>query len=62
MEKLPNQLKCPACNDHQWELRSLEETLGIVPDKQADVPPIIPIMCRCCGHLSFFFTKAMDLT
>lgn len=60
-EKLPRQLQCPACHDHQWELRTLEETLGVATDEKVDIPPVITIMCRCCGHLSFFASKGMNL-
>ncbi|OAI41212.1 hypothetical protein AYO40_03640 [Planctomycetaceae bacterium SCGC AG-212-D15] len=59
---LPRQLKCPACNDHEWELRSMEETFGKPEGAAVKIPPIVTIMCRCCGHLSFFDSKAMGLS
>jgi RNase P subunit RPR2 len=57
--QMPKQLRCPACDDHHWELRSMEETFGGSP---GTVPPIVTIMCQCCGHLSFFDSKGLGLT
>ena len=59
-EQMPKQLRCPACDDHHWELRSMDETFG--RETPGKVPPIITIMCQCCGHLSFFDSKALGLT
>jgi hypothetical protein len=62
VQKMPKQLRCPACNDHHWELRSMDETFGTSSEKAGKVPPVITIMCTCCGHLSFFDTKGLGLT
>ena len=58
--KMPQQLRCPACNDHHWELRSMDETFGSA-DSPGKIPPIVTIMCLCCGHLSFFDSKGLGL-
>ena len=47
-EKLPTKLSCDACKSHHWEPRSLEEAFGSGEEK---LPPVITIMCVCCGHL-----------
>jgi hypothetical protein len=60
-KRLPRQLRCPACNDHHWELRSLDDILGKPANDPAAIPPVITIMCTCCGHLGFFDSKAMGL-
>lgn len=60
VDKLPRQLTCPACHDHHWELRSLEETLRGAAAAPGQVPPVVTLMCQCCGHLSFFDTKALQ--
>jgi hypothetical protein len=61
-KRQPQQLRCRACDSHHWELRSLDETFGgHSADEPADIPPVITIMCTCCGHLSFYNSKAMGL-
>lgn len=60
VDKLPKKLHCPACNDHHWELRFLDNAL-VAAAPTEKIPPVVTIMCTCCGHLSFFDTKAMGL-
>jgi hypothetical protein len=60
-EQMPNKLRCPACSDHHWQLRSMEDTFGSSGDA-GKIPAIVTIMCLCCGHLSFFDSKALGLT
>lgn len=60
VDGLPRQLTCPACHEHHWELRSLEETLGGTAAAPGRLPAVVTIMCQCCGHLSFFDTKALQ--
>ena len=58
--RMPKQLRCPACADHHWELRFLEDTVG-TENAPAQTPSVITVMCSCCGHLSFFDAKVMGL-
>jgi RNase P subunit RPR2 len=62
MDRLPRQLRCPACDDHHWELHSLEETLGLQAGTTSAPLSVVPIHCQCCGHISFFSAKAMGLS
>lgn len=56
--RLPRQLRCPACDDHHWQLRFLDEK---PTDDERELPPVVTLMCTCCGHLSFFDSKGMGL-
>ena len=56
LDRLPRKLRCPACDDHHWQLRTLDDAPA-----EGQMPRVITIMCTCCGHLTFFDSQGMGL-